>query len=195
MSDLLSDIDPGRMAVCFRTLGPSGLPAAFMKDPRFTERFADIVRCHYGLQEINEREGDEIDRAIASLPRPELEGLAARAGIVLHARAFIQEIRGRVLAALGDRFGADALEDARRHAGLAGERPNPVDLDALEMAVRRDGQACLAGWIATLPQSLARRVRLKWPNDAAVPMTDDAIAIERGPAILWRLADDASLRS
>ncbi|PRD41753.1 hypothetical protein C5748_20040 [Phyllobacterium phragmitis] len=194
MSDFPADMDPDRMAACFRTVGSSGLPAALMKEPRFTARLANLFRCHYDLHETAEREGEEEDRAIAALSRQELEGLAARAGIVLHARDFLREIRGPVLASLGERFGADALEDARRHADLACERPKAVDLDGLEVAVRLDGQACLAGWIAALPAPLARRVRLKWPNDAAVPVTDDAVVIERGPAILRRLASDESPR-
>jgi hypothetical protein len=135
---------------------------------------------------------DESDQILAALSRENLDSLAARAGVVVHARQFLQEIRGPVLAALAERFGPQALDDARRHAGLAADRPTTDDPEALEAEVARDGAACLAAWIAALPVALQTRVRLKWPHDLAVPTTDDAVLLDRGPAILRSVADHKS---
>lgn len=190
MSDMPSHLHPDRMAVCFRSAGVAGLPEKLTSEPRFAARLAGVLHRHYDLAEIDERGGAQEDQALAGLSREELEGLSVRAGVILRAREFLQEIRGPVLAALAERFGADGLEDARRHVGLAVDRPKTMDLDALEAMVKLEGEACLAAWIAALPLPLSRRVRLKWPNDHAVPVTQDVAILERGPLILRRLASD-----
>ncbi|MDP9837208.1 hypothetical protein J2T09_001960 [Neorhizobium huautlense] len=186
MSALLAEMHPDRIAVCFRTVGADGLPDGLLDEPRFAARLTQIVTRHYDLADTGESV-EEADRALALLSRENLEKLAIRAGVVLHARQFVQEIRGPVLAALGERFGADALDDARRHADLAMDKAKIDDLDKLEAEIAGDGTACLAAWIEALPVSLKRRVWLKWPNDHAVPATDRVDLAERGPAILRRL--------
>lgn len=191
MNDMPVDLHPDRMAVCFRTVGTAGLPKKLTAEPRFAARLAGVLHRHYDLAEADDGGFAPEDQILAGLSRDELERLAARAGVILRAREFLREIRGPVLAALAERFGADALEDARQHVDLAGDRLQAIDLDGLEAAVNLDGEACLAAWIIALPAPLLRRVRLKWPNDHAVPATDDADIIERGPAILRRLASDA----
>lgn len=191
MSAPLADIHPDRIALCFRTAGVDGLPDGLLGEPRFAGRLAEIVTRHYDLADTGETL-DEADLALAALSREDLERLAVRAGVVVHARQFVQEIRGPVLAALGERFGPEALDVARRHAGLGLDIARTDDLDALETEIARAGTACLAGWIQTLPASLQRHIRLKWPNDHAVPVTDNADLVEHGPAILRRLGADES---
>ncbi|OHV79424.1 hypothetical protein [Rhizobium sp. LCM 4573] len=191
MNDMPAGLHPDRMAVCFRTVGAAGLPKRLTAEPRFSARLAGVLYRHYDLTEMDDGSGMREDQVLAALSRDDLERLALHAGVILRAREFLREIRGPVLAALAERFGADALEDARRHVDLAGDRPQAVDLEGLEAAVNNDGEACLAAWIMALPAPLSRRVRLKWPNDHAVPSTDDADIIERGPALLRRLASDA----
>ncbi len=191
MSALLAEMHPDRIALCFRTVGVDGLPEGLADEPRFAARLAQIVTRHYDLADTGETI-EEVDRALAVLSRENLEKLAARAGVVLHARQFVQEIRGPVLAALGERFGADALDDARRHPDLAMDKVKIDDLDELEAEIAGDGTACLAAWIEAIPVSLKRRVRLKWPNDHAVPVTDRADLVEHGPAILRRLGHSES---
>lgn len=186
MSALLADMHPDRIAVCFRSVGADGLPDGLLDEPRFAARLARIVTRHYDLADADEAIEDA-DRVLAARARENLEELAVRAGVVLHARHFVQEIRGPVLAALTERFGADALDDARRHADLATDKAKIADLDELEAEIARAGTACLAAWIKALPVSLQRRVRLKWPNDHAVPVTDNTELVEHGPTILRRL--------
>jgi hypothetical protein len=186
MSALIADMHPDRIAVCFRTVGAGGLPEGLLSEPRFAGRLGEIVTRHYDLGDAGETE-DDADRVLAALSRENLEKLAMRAGVVLHARQFLQEIRGPVLAALTERFGAQALDDARRHADMAPDMARTDDLDELEAEVARDGTSCLAAWIDAVPISAKRRVRLKWPNDHAVPMADDNRFQECGPAILRRL--------
>jgi hypothetical protein len=91
-----------------------------MTEPRFAERLFELVTRHYDLGNVVENI-DESDQILAALSRENLDSLAARAGVVVHARQFLQEIRGPVLAALAERFGPQALDDARRHAGLAAD--------------------------------------------------------------------------
>lgn len=191
MSALLADMHPDRIALCFRTVGIDGLPKGLLDEPRFAGRLTQIVTRHYDFADMGESV-EEADRALALVSRENLEKLTVRAGVVLHARQFVQEIRGPVLAALGERFGADALDDARRHADLATDKAKIDDLDELEAEIARDGTACLAAWIEALPASLRRRVRLKWPSDHTVPVTDNVDLVERGPAILRRLGHSES---
>ena len=186
MNALIADMHPDRIAVCFRTVGADGLPDGLLGEPRFAGRIAQIVTRHYDLVDANDAI-EEADRVLAARARENLEELAVRAGVVLHARQFVQEIRGPVLAALTERFGVDALDDARRHVDLATDRAKITDLDELEAEIARAGTACLAAWIEAIPVSLQRRVRLKWPNDHAVPVTDNTDLVEHGPAILRRL--------
>lgn len=190
MSDMPSNLHPDRMAVCFRTAGARDLPEGLTREPRFAGRLSDVLHRHYDLTKLDGESGSNEDQILAGLSLPQLDRLSIRAGIILRAREFLQEIRGPVLAELAERFGAGALTDARRHADLAWDRPKTADLDELKIAVGRDGETCLAAWIAGLPASLSRRVELKWPNDAALPTSGDAALAERGPAILRRLSSD-----
>lgn len=187
MNDLPRDINPDRVMACFRTVGSSSRAMMLGDEPRFAARLADIVSRHYDVNDVAQADDASPDLHLAALPLKELERLASRAGIVLRAKNFLQEIRGPVLATLTERFGADAFEDARRHADLAGRKLDVVDLDGLWTAVESDGLACLAAWVSSLSGPTSRRVRLKWPNDAAVPGTVDIEIIARGPAILRRL--------
>jgi hypothetical protein len=186
MNALIADMHPDRIATCFRTVGADGLPEGLLGEPRFADRLTEIVTRHYDLGDMGET-ADDADHVLAALSREDIEKLAIRAGVVLHARQFVQEIRGPVLAALGERFGPVALDDARRHTDLALDMARTDDLDQLEAEVARDGTSCLAAWIDALSVSVKRRVRLKWPNDHAVPTMDDGRFQECGPAILRRL--------
>lgn len=188
MTGLPAGIHPERVAACFRASASGGFAERLMKEPRFTSRLNDLLAGQYGLAHIQDDMGDTPDMLLAGLGSSDLERLARRAGIVFYAHVFVQEIRGPMLAVFSERFGAEALEDARAHHDLAGGRPATDDLEALEKSVREEGKACLAAWIAALPEQLSRRVKLKWPNDTAVPVTVDQDLVERGTAILRRLA-------
>lgn len=186
MSGLVQDIDRERLAACFRTPSDAGLPDGFLAEPRFSDRLDDVIKSHYGLSDMD-NDVDEVDRMLTALSRVQLETLAFRAGVVLHARQLLLEVRGPVLSALALRLGQSAMDDARRHVSLAPEMARIDDLDMLEAAVSRAGTACLAAWIASLPGSMQRRIRLKWPNDQAVPKTNDVIIGDCGAAILRSL--------
>ncbi len=188
MSGLANSVHPQRVAACFRAGGSGSFVQKLMQEPRFTGRLEVLLRQHYRLAE-NVDAGDPVDRALAAFSLSELEALAFRAGIIFRARVFIQEIRGPVLAAFAELFGEEALEDARLHHDLAGERARIHDLDALEKAIRDEGRACLAAWIGTLPEPISKQLCLKWPDDASIPSTSDLDILEHGPAIVRRLGE------
>ncbi|MBY5378374.1 hypothetical protein ELG83_24310 (plasmid) [Rhizobium leguminosarum] len=182
-----SDLHPERLTACFRTIVAGGFLEGLMGEARFAGRLADVVSRHYGLTRISADGAAAEDLVLADLGLNELRALALRAGVILHSKAFLQEIRGPVVAALIERFGSGALDDARRHFDLIAERPKAADLDELQRLIQLDGEACLAAWIASLPPALSARVRLKWPDDHALPKTDDVEIIARGPTIMRRL--------
>ncbi|MEJ5023038.1 hypothetical protein WH297_25420 [Ochrobactrum vermis] len=188
MGGFANSVHPQRVAACFGAGGSGIFVKKLMQESRFTGRLEALLRQHYHLEETDGA-GDPVDRALAALSLSELEALAFRAGIIFRARVFIQEIRGPVLAAFAARFGDEALEDARLHHDLAGERALIHDLDALEKAIRDEGRACLAACIATLPEPLSKQLCLKWPDDASIPSTSDPDILEHGPAIVRRLGE------
>lgn len=184
-------IHPDRLLACFTTVSSPVVLEHLRDEPRFADRLAAIVAGHYGLSTI-EGPIDSADQALVAFSTEELDAIALRAGVVINARAFLREIRGPMLAALGERFGPLALDDARRFGEMAAERPPAGDVDELEQVVRRDGQACLAAWIAALPEPIARHVKLKWPDDASLPIARDAGtgAADQGAQVLRRLVVD-----
>jgi hypothetical protein len=184
--EMPSDIHPDRLLACFSTVSSPVVLEHLQNEPRFAGRLTEIVTAHYGLS-ARGNDIDPADRVLADFSTEELDAIALRAGVVLNGRVFLREIRGPMLAALGERFGAQALEDARHHADLAADRMPVGDLDVLERAVYTDGQACLGAWIAALPSPVADQVKLKWPDDASVPAASDEGLGERGPQILRRL--------
>lgn len=195
MTGLPPAIHPARISACFVSTSAPALVLDLLREPRFAARLADLVRRHHHLEDVAEEDWDHPDSLIAERDLEGLESLALCAGIVFRAQVFVREIRGPVLAALAERFGSQAMRSARLHRDLAGDRAHPGDLDALELLVREEGRACLAAWIASRPAALARRVRLKWPDDAAVPITADPELLSRGPEILRRLVLDEELET
>ncbi|MGU3399953.1 hypothetical protein ACLBWS_09455 [Brucellaceae bacterium D45D] len=188
MGGLANSVHAERITACFRAGGSGSFVQKLMQEPRFARRLGALLRQHYHLAEIDGA-GEPVDRALAASGLSELEALAFRAGIIFRARVFIQEIRGPVLAAFAERFGEEAMEDARLHHDLAGERALIHDLDSLEKAIRDEGRACLAAWIATLPEPLSKQLCLKWPDDASIPSSSDPDIFEQGPAIVRRLGE------
>jgi hypothetical protein len=187
--EMPSDIHADRILACFSTVSSAVVLEHLRGEPRFAARLTDIVARHYGLSAIDD-DIDPADRTLADFSKDELDAIALRAGVVVNARIFLREIRGPMLAALGERFGAQALEDARQNAELAADRPPVDDIDALEKAVQHDGQACLGAWIAALREPMRRTVMLKWPDDTSVPKGGDEAPGKQGPQILRRLVLD-----
>lgn len=164
-------IHPARLAAAFAPPLPQPVAAQLLGHPRFADRIRTL---------FPDAPMDDDDAALLARGREGLEDLARRAGPVLYARSFVREIRGPVIAALAASFGEGALADARAHSDLGWDRDSPADPESVES----DGFACLGAWLAGLPPA----ARLLWPDDAAVPRTDDPVILTLGPQILRRLA-------
>lgn len=161
---------PARLAAAFDPPIPIDVAARLLAQPRFASRIAAMLDS-----------GDAPARAA-------LEAIARRAGAVLYARSFVREIRGPVIADLAARLGP-ALDDARAHVDLGWDRIAPTGPDALIAAIDAAGTGCLAAWIADLPEADRRRVALQWPDDGALPQTDDPEILTLGPRIVRRLME------
>lgn len=161
---------PARLAAAFDPPIPVDVAAKLLVQPRFASRIAVMLDS-----------GDAPARTV-------LEGIAKRAGAVLYARSFVREIRGPVIADLSARLGP-ALDDARAHVDLGWDRIAPTDPDALATAIDSAGTACLAAWLADLPDAERRRIALQWPCDGDLPHTDDDEILTLGPRIFCRLMD------
>lgn len=157
---------PARLAAAFTPPIPTDVAAQLLAHPRFKGRI------------------DAMFGGPAPMDRATLDDLARRAGPVLHARSFVREIRGPVIAELTARFGAGALADARAHADLGRDRDAPADAET----ITADGIACLGAWIAALPDDIRTRITAQWPDDASLPRTSDATILTLGPQIIDRLA-------
>lgn len=163
-------IHPRRLAEAFDPPVSEEIASRLLSEPRF----ADRIEAMLGIS------GKAPERST-------LEALVRRAGIVLHARHFVREIRGPVIAEWTSRLGADALAEARANVDLGWEREAPEQPSDLDRQIESDGLACLAAWIAARPAPERRCIALQWPSDDAVPSTDDATILIIGPQILDRL--------
>lgn len=182
-------VHPARLAACFTPPVPETVAASLLGHPRFASGIAVLIADRHGL--FDDALPDA-DRILIAMDRAALEALAARAGIVIHARTFLREIRGPVIAERTARFGDGALASARTHSDLALDRSPPTDTEGLAQAVQADGIACLAAWVAGLPPAVRARAALIWPDDAALPLTSDTEIRSHGPAVLRRLAETAA---
>ncbi|MDB6454403.1 hypothetical protein [Falsirhodobacter sp. 20TX0035] len=172
----MTAIHPSRLRLLFDPPLPDAVAARLRAEPRFADRIAAMA----GPDPLDG--ADPADRALLAMGREGLETLALRAGVVLHARALLREIRGPVIAALAARFGEGALTDARRHLDLS---PDRTDLAEPER-IAADGTACLSAWLDTLPPALRDHAALAWPDN--LPPGDE-VTRTHGPAILRRLAE------
>lgn len=176
---MLPPIHPTRVAAAFAPPLPPPVARQLLDHPRFADRIALLL----GPLDLP----DDVDTALVMQGREGLERLATCAGAVLHARRFLREIRGPVIADLATRLGEDALAVARAHADLAWSREGPADVDAFATTVAADGAACLGAWITECGGSAP----LLWPDDDSVPRTDDPEIRTLGPQIVRRLQGTA----
>jgi hypothetical protein len=88
-------------------------------------------------------------------------------------------------------FGTGARAMALRHSDLA--HPADNTKEPLADIVIRDGHACLAAWAASLPEPIAARVRLRFPEGSQYgEALRDAANTGRRCRILRRIATEAS---
>lgn len=163
-------VHPKRLAAAFDPPVSEDIASRLLSEPRFSSRIDAMLGISGTVPE-----------------RAALEALVDRAGIVLNARHFVREIRGPVIAEWTARFGADALAEARANVDLGWDRETPDQPSDLDQQLQSDGLACLAAWIAARPAPERRCIAVQWPNDDAVPGTDDPTILTLGPQILDRL--------
>ncbi len=154
-------IHPARLAAAFSPPVPQTVAEKLLAEPRFADRITAMLGTPADIDP---------------------KALALRAGAVLHSRRFVREIRGPAIAEMTARFGAAVLADARAHADLGWDREGDPD------TIEADGMACIGAWIAQLDPATRARVVLHWPDDAALPQTDDPAILTLGPQIVNRLA-------
>lgn len=185
----LSKVDTARLVACFEGAATHEVVEAMRRHPRFTARLEGLLRDRFHLDAVEAAAGSdaEADRAALELDREGLEALAQRCGLVTWSAALAQEIRRPVVAELMDRFGEPEFRAAVAERDLALDARPIGSVDQLALDVARDGNACLAAWIAVLPLDHRRRIALRWPADAEMPIDRDNRFATLGPAILRRV--------
>lgn len=177
----MSTLHPARLAARFSPPLTEAVAGRLLAEPRFADRIEALFSLDVAPS------ASEADGILISLCREPLEQLAARAGVVLHARRILQEIRGPVISDFVAHFGEPALVAARAHADLSADRQAPEE-GAEFQVIADDGMACLAAWLSDLPPILHMRVALSWPDDGSLPYTNDPVILSHGPQIMRRLA-------
>lgn len=162
---------------------------------RLAERLSRLVARRHRLAEID-APADDADRAIALASDEELEALSRRAGAVCWADPIAREVRAVEVAAFKQALGEDAYQSAlsnREEAlspaalGLTAAGAATLGRDQIVAASLDSGRRCLAAWLATQPEGVSDRVRLKLAPDAALPEPNETYR-EYGPAIIRRVA-------
>ncbi len=186
---------PGRVA---ELLAPGLAPETatrLIQSPRLRFRAAALLAARLGdaSRALAALEPGERMLVLASDPAAAFARAASFAGAVWHAgrvRALVlrDDVRGFEGAV---QFGAGARAMALRHPDLA---PPAEDTgEPLAGAVTRDGHACLAAWVDSLPEPIAARVRL-WlpagPQHSEAPR--DAADAGRRCRVLRRVAAEAA---
>jgi hypothetical protein len=115
-------------------------------------------------------------RRLALLPLDELLRIARFTGAFLHAGTIRTVIARAPHEALRREIGEEGHAFALKRAPFLRrppERARPADLPA---AIRRDGESCLAGWLAAEPPSVSARVRLRFPPGGGIDEPDHELA-------------------
>ena len=186
---VLMQLGPERLAQCFE---PANVPAEVV------QRLLDAPRLHPRLMRLIERHFELGDPTVAFQADPaarlvlltddDVKNAFARAcGTVLHAQAFATTVEASKVRILRERFGSETLERALRLRQLGLTVEPMTDIDALQAAIERDGEASLEAWRRELPPTLAGWLRMDIGDSAGKPPLTDAIR-SKGPEIVRVLA-------
>lgn len=183
---------PSHVAALFDGAVDEETAGRLARHPRLVARASALLERRLALPAAAPPAG-AVDRLIALSSPDRLAALARQAGAVCWAKAIAREIRSERVAALKEAIGQDAYVAALAHRSEAltddirSSPEAPAGPQTLGEAVERDGNACLAAWLLTQSEGVARRVRLRFPAafDDADP--DQALR-EAGPRILRLLA-------
>lgn len=134
-----------------------------LTSPRLGVRVSRYLADRLGRGDHTELESTDLVLACADVGT--LHDVALRAGAVWHARRVCALVRGADIAELCDQVGDASRHAALRHAALAPDDDGAAtDVHSLAADIVRDGTGCMAAWVAALPDWVAGRVRLKWPD-------------------------------
>ncbi|MDQ7729752.1 hypothetical protein [Halomonas sp. SpR8] len=135
--------------------------AALARHPRFQQRLGEQLARRHGLLPPEALPVPEVnDLVLFKLPPEAGEDLVRYCGMICHARAFVHEIRATRVVELKQRFGELPYRAALSNRDVALHRHKYADDDALEHAVKRDGSACLAAWMARQSAGVTDWLRL-----------------------------------
>lgn len=158
----MRDVHPGHLQAHFPRLSAAAirqLQECRRLEDRLGERLAGVAAAE---------PEPLVGPARLALASPEQIGRAATAmGAIWHAASVRACINGAAVARLVAEVGAEARSAALRHASLGVAGPEPTEPHELAAAVARSAEACLAFWLAALPDGVRRRVLLKLPPGAA----------------------------
>lgn len=183
-------IDPARFADCFDGAISPALSEKLQQSQRLQSRLSAIVRGHYGLASwADPAELDNLDRAIALSPLPQLATLAKRSGAIYWSAVIANTVLAKAVAALQQHLGDELCSFAIGNRDLAGPAKLPDPPGDIGRLVQEDGWRCFAAWCDTLPEGIGARVRLKLPKGGVSDEPVSGVIAEKGPAIMRRAAE------
>lgn len=151
----------------------------WLDEPRFRQRLIARLRTRHHLPPATELPPlTEADRRLCRLGTEEIAACVRAAGVIVHAAAFTQAIQASQVSALRACFGNDLHTLALHHRDQprpdVRETPRATDIEALEVAVERDGRRCLKAWYHAQPLAWRAWLALGWPAALATDETGDA---------------------
>lgn len=183
LSELVSTIDPARIAACL----DASLSQATLERLRASSRLHDrLARLVLGDGVEDEADGPRTDLLFGAMPRR----AALLAGSVWHARSLLKLIAGKDIAVFVERIGGDVQAFGIRHVERAVSPDVIIGSERLADAVEQDGHACLGAWLSTLPEADRRKILMRLPpgTPAELATTDAASAGEIFAVVLPHLA-------
>lgn len=163
-------VDRQSLCDCFDQVLSERAIGEMIESARFSERLLELLMAHFQLMPLASlAPASDDDLPVMLLPPATFDRLSRLCGAVWHAQALSREVRGAVVSEWRERLSPEVFNLALQHrdwGGAANLLRSPAELLT---AVERDGQSCVADWIAAQPTPLQKWLRLRL---AARPAAD-----------------------
>lgn len=194
-----ADVAPDRLELWLPGLAPSVIERLLASD-RLGPRLTALLAADHALPALPPDALATGLARLALLSGADLEQIGLLAAAVLHGARIRRMVRREDRASLAAALGGDVLRHVQDLAALAAPLPSPMPGSGpggdgaapgpaeLVQLIHNSGPACLAAWLAGLPDGVQERARLKLgPLPEAAPPPFDPALIR---AVLERLAAD-----
>lgn len=144
---------------------PAEIGQSLLGCSRLVPRLSRLIAQHYQLPSLDRSES--VDLAIAMLDLAALQRVSRLSGAIFHGRQLRTQIARTVIAELLSGLDDQAYHLAATYAELAPPLDESQESGSLPTgaSILQDGRRCFRAWLNAIPESIAKRVALKFPHD------------------------------